>query len=191
MLVCLVTPLYGQDSDQVTSSEPMDRERELKEWKREFVRGDVKRITKRTPDPFRRWSDGSVSYIGEVVWERSQEGYTPSPEDLEIQVVLGGFAVLEVSGVGAKVQTRTAGRCYVSGMTDFGIKTYSKNLMLKRTRDYTYKTVLGSVVRLPGFEYGVPITEEEYLRCLDHAVIPQPPDPKAATNAFEHKVAEQ
>jgi len=179
VFVCLVLPFPGQAEDPPATHEQIDHEANHEEWEKRFAEGELKSLIKKTPDPFRRWSDGSASFVGDVLWERSQDGYAPSPGDEKIHIVLGGFNVLDVTDGGVRIHTPGSQHGYVKGMTGYSARSYSRNLMLKRTGSYHYKTILGSTRNIPGYEYGQPITQEEYLKSLKPVVVQKP----SGTNA--------
>ena len=114
---------------------------------------------------------GGIIGHGDAFIARDPNGIRPCfwYEDEEVVVVVGGFSVLDVSRKGSMVQLSGIGAAYVWEMKKFEPATHTKNLMLKRSRDYTYETVLGSVRKLRGFEYGRSLTEKEYLEELDAA----------------------
>jgi hypothetical protein len=132
--------------------------------------------------PFRKWEDGSVGYVGKYIYQR--EGMLPeTPDAAGIRLITIDWQVLDISPAGVRLKVRGDDQdFFVRGLQDqtlYSERTYSATLMVRSTRGrYTYSTVAGGSRTIPEFEFGKPISKDDYTRAL--APPPKPQNDLAA-----------
>jgi hypothetical protein len=127
----------------------------------------------KTESPFRKYSDGSVMYLGKMlsVWA----GILPKTMDMnEFVIIFHGFKIYDVLDDGCRIaQFLSNGNISEKDIfvKNLPVKAYSDReygnlLMLRYVGSYEYFTVNGSSRTIPKYEAGKEITKEEYLKAL-------------------------
>jgi hypothetical protein len=136
------------------------------------VENAVARYSK-TESPYRKWKDGSVSYLGKVLYERL--GILPRNPKEEAVVFAGGYVVADVTSEGSRIILYNEITADLSGEDIFvgglhrGKPGESFRISVLFTRsdgDYTYVTITGKKRTIPRHDKGVGITKEQYLAAV-------------------------
>ena len=118
--------------------------------------------------PYRQFSDGSVCYLGKVLYEVFG---LLVPNTNGVNIMLDGFQVHDISDNGCRVTSQKTERdCFITNLQDqytvYSDRSYSQILMMHKTGDYTYKTVAGGSRTIPKFELGKSITKDQYTAAI-------------------------
>jgi hypothetical protein len=126
-----------------------------------------------TESPYRKWKDGSVSYLGKVLYQRLH--ILPKVPTEKALVFGGGYVVADVNEEGQRIilYNELTGDLSDEDIFVVGLRrgkpgdSFRISLLFTRIDgDYTYTTVQGKKRTIPRHETGVGITKEEYLRIL-------------------------
>jgi hypothetical protein len=149
------------------------------EWERKIIIDEVQKAVSQCKEPYRRWSDGSVSFLGKELFIRG--GIIPRTSDPKVEFLsFKNYRVLDVSQDGCRVvYKKDEGNsddsdAFIVGLKGvFSGRAYEDVLFARYVGPYAYNTVAGGSRTIPKYEYGTPISKEEFIKAVS---------PKGAAN---------
>ena len=139
-------------------------------------------------DAYRKYSDGSVCYLGALL--RARYGITPDVNTNGIVLIDGGYKILDARAEGTIMKPKPSpflssdSDCLVIGLAGLIGAQYKHVLMLRKVGDYTYfmpdkksKKVPSEVI--PKYEMGDRISKEAYLAATGAKSKPEPARPRS------------
>ena len=169
---------WGQQPDPAAE----ERARQYQEKNREIVRAREERMELRRsidttlqkigPDAYRKYSDGTIAYLGLLLYRH--HGFItnsgPAYDYLdEMAVITTGYKVEDVNDQGCRIAPLAGSSMsrdndiFVVGMTGaYSGRTYSDILMVRKVGSYSYKTVAGASRRIPKYDSGERVSNAEY-----------------------------
>ena len=136
-------------------------------------RNNIERILAQVgPDAYRKYSDGSVAYLGLLLY--MQGGFVTNSGPAyaylyKLRVIRVVYKVEDVADEGCRISPWKGSAyqdqdndIFVAGLQRYTGRTYSDILMVRFVGDYAYKTVTGGSRTIPKFELGQRATREEY-----------------------------
>jgi hypothetical protein len=139
------------------------------EDKRKIIESNLENVG---PDAYRKYSDGSVAYLGLLLYMRDGliTNSGPAYAYLEKMVVIDtGYRVEDVGDGGCRIMPLKSSAyqdhgndCFVVGLKGFRGRQYLDVLMVRKIGSYNYTTVTGASRRIPKCELGERATKEEY-----------------------------
>jgi hypothetical protein len=119
------------------------------------------------PDAYRKYTDGSVSYVGKLLMMRF--GVLPLVNTNEMHLVSQGYKVHDVSSEGCRITALSTKDfdpqydIFVLALAAYSDREYANVLMLRKVGSFKYTTTGGGSRIIPKYEMGERITKEEYL----------------------------
>jgi hypothetical protein len=170
---------WGQQPDPAAEA----RNQRIQDQRREAIRAreEIERKTKLIQttlataglDAFRKYSDGTVAYMGFFLYRREgliATNSAPPRAGLEnVALIDVAFRIEDVTDEGCRITpllgTRGIDRdidLFIVGLKGYSGRKYSDVLMVRHIGSYQYKTVTGATRVIPKMELGERATKDEY-----------------------------
>lgn len=118
--------------------------------------------------PYKQWSDGTCSYLGKELYIKYKLIPILTNNVSCVTKCIGTYKILDVDVNGCRIAPiyNEDDDTFITGLKGYSGRTYYDNIFIKEIGDYKYRTVMGSVRVIPKYEYGSPITKEQFENYL-------------------------
>jgi hypothetical protein len=142
------------------------------DWEKKIIMEEVQKVVDACKQPYRRWTDGTVSYLGKSLF--ISYGIIPKTTGKGGHTLMyKGFKVVDVTEAGCRVEPLNSDGytgdldIFVSGMSGYySGREYDGVLFALKTGSYTYNTTSGASRTIPKYELGTPITQQEFVQAV-------------------------
>lgn len=121
-------------------------------------------------DAYRKYSDGSVAYLGKLLYMKYH--IIPMVDTNGMKLTLFGYKIRDITPDGSRIQCFVSedelaeNDLFVVGLAGYSDRSYRQILMVRQIGSYVYSTAAGGTRVIPKYEMGERITKEQYLAVM-------------------------